>query len=119
MKALYPGHRYELDHLDGSAKTTLQFVQRKPLHAPIEGVTNQEVLRAVIDRVKVLNAEVPWSGNEQIIYHLRMVIALHEMRALLRHIEKHDCPIENASLGPDGHLDIRMTALSPRSASDD
>lgn len=104
MKCKYPGHLYELDHLDGGGKTALQFVQRRPFHEPVEGVTNQEVIRAVIDRVKVLDAEVPWPGNRQILYHLRMVIALHEMRALQRHIEKHAFPIESAALGQDGHI---------------
>jgi hypothetical protein len=109
MKALYPGHRYELDHLDGEGKTILQFVQRPPHHVPEEGVINQEVLRAIIDRVKCLDVEVPWSGNKQIIYHLRMAIALHESRALFRHIEKHDFPIELVKLGGDGHMLLQVT----------
>jgi len=90
VRAIYPGHRYELDHLDGEGKSVLQFVQREPLHAPLEGVTNQEVLRAVIDRVKALDEEVHWPGNAQIIRHLRMAILLHESRAIERHIERHD-----------------------------
>lgn len=103
MKVIQPGHRYGLDHLDGKGTQILQFVQRapRPLH---EGTTNQEVLRAVIDRVKFLNSEVPWDGNTQIIHHLRMAIALHESRALVRHVEKGDLAIELALLGSDGHL---------------
>lgn len=108
MRALYPGHLYSLDHLDGDGKTLLQFVQRPILHEAKEGVTNQEVLRAIIDRVKHLDGEVPWSGNQQIIYHLRMAIALHESRALMRHIEKGELAIEYATLGADGHLKISM-----------
>ncbi len=107
MKTIYPGHLYELDHIDGDGKTRLQFVQRKPFHEPVEGPTNQEVLRAVIDRVKALDAEVPWAGNQQILHHLRMAIALHEARALLRHVEKHHFSIEHSPVGPDGHLIIR------------
>lgn len=111
MRAIYPGHVYELDHLDGDGKSHLHFVQRLPLHTPSEGVTNQEVLRAIIDRVKHLDGEVPWSGNANIIYHLRMAIALHEARAIERHIEKHDFSIEFAALGPDGHL--KLAEVSP------
>jgi hypothetical protein len=111
MKSLYPGHLYSLDHLDGYGKTLLQFVQRPSLHEPKEGVTNQEVLRAIIDRVKHLDSEVPWCGNAQIIYHLRMAIALHESRAIMRHVEKHDFAIEHAALGPDGHIAL---AASPK-----
>jgi hypothetical protein len=109
MTPVYPGHLYILDHLDGSGKTELQFVQRPVLHEPKEGVTNQEVLRAVIDRVKYLNTEVPWFGNSEIIYHLRMAIALHESRAITRRIKKHGFAIESAALGADGHLLLSTT----------
>lgn len=110
MKFIYPGHRYFLSHLDGDGHSELQFVQRAPLHPPREGVTNQEVLRALIHRVQVLDAEVPWAGNAEIIRHLRMAIALHEARAILRHVEKNDFEIEKAKLGADGHLIIEMEA---------
>lgn len=108
MTPIYPGHRYSLSHLDGEGRTELQFVQRAPLHPPCEGVTNQEVLRAVIDRVKVLNAEVPWSGNAEIVKHLRMAILLHEARAIERHIDKHGFQVESVCLGEDGHFDLRL-----------
>ena len=104
MRELYPGHLYELDHLDGKLKTTLQFIQRAPLHKPIEGPTNQEVIRAVIARVKHLDSESPWPGNARILYHLRMAIALHEARAVERHIEKHGLEVEHITLGQDGHF---------------
>ncbi|TIL94661.1 MAG: hypothetical protein E5Y73_11165 [Mesorhizobium sp.] len=107
MRAIYPGHRYELDHLDGNGKSVLQFVQRLPLHVPMEGVTNQEVLRAVIDRVKSLDAEIPWAGNAQIIRHLRMAILLHESRAMERYIEKHEFAVEAVELGEDGHFKLQ------------
>jgi hypothetical protein len=98
MKILYPGHRYALDILDAPEDrqtrllVPLQFVQRKPHHVPMPGTTNQEVCRALIDRVKVLNAEVPWVGNAEILRCLRRVIFLHELRAYLRHREKLGLP---------------------------
>lgn len=106
MKVIEPGHRYELDHLDGNGKTTLQFVSRAPLHEPAEGVINQEVLRALIDRVQLLNSEVPWSGNAEILHHLRMALALHEARAMLRHVEKGHILPETLPVGSDGHFMI-------------
>lgn len=106
MKVLVPGHTYELDHLDGNGKTRLQFVSRAPLHEPAEGVINQEVLRALIDRVQLLDAEVPWSGNIEILKHLRMALALHEVRALLRHVEKGQILPELLSTGADGHFQL-------------
>jgi len=107
-EVIKPGHTYALKQLDGDAYHHLQFVQRSP-HEPKPGTTNQEVCRALIDRVKFLDSEVPWDGNAQIIYHLRMVIALHEARAMFRHIEKHDYEIEYAKLGSDGHFDLGVT----------
>ena len=86
MEVAYPGHRYLLHHTDSKEdsghSTVLQFVMRPPHHHPCEGVTNQEVLRALIDRVKVLDAELPWEGNSKILHHLRMALVLHEARAL-------------------------------------
>lgn len=107
MRSIYPGHKYELDHLDGSGKQVLQFVQRPPHHYGVEGVTNQEVLRAVIDRVRVLDGEIPWSGNARILYHLRMALLLHESRAMERHVEKHGFAVEDVGLGEDGHFKLQ------------
>lgn len=104
MRVLEPGHLYELDHLDGGGKTLLQFVSRAPLHQPVEGVINQEVLRALIDRVQLLHAEVPWAGNDEILHHLRMALALHEARAMLRHVEKGHILPEVLPVGGDGHF---------------
>lgn len=106
MREIYKGHLFELNHLDGEGKSLLQFVQRKPYHEPKEGVTSQEVIRAVIARVKALDEETPWEGNKRILYHLRMVIALHEARAVERHIEKHNLAIEHIVLGDDGHFKL-------------
>lgn len=104
MEVLKTGHTYLLDHLDGESKTTLQFVQRRPHHEPKEGTTSQEVVRALINRVQQLDRELPWEGNKQILHHLRMVIILHEMRALQRKVEKDELWPETLPLGSDGHF---------------
>src|SRR5262245_26997718 len=104
MRALKAGHLYELDHLDGSGHTMLQFVQREPHHEPKEGVINQEVLRALIDRVQVLDSERPWEGNQAILYHLRIALVLHEVRAMMRKVEKDELQPELVSVGDDGHF---------------
>ncbi len=88
MRVLKPGHRYELNCLDGPTYEFLQFVQRRPHHEPRPGTTNQEVCRALIDRIKVLDQEVPWEGNVIILRNLRNIIFLHEVRAYQRHAEK-------------------------------
>lgn len=104
MKVYYPGHRYRLEHLDGNGGTLLNFVQRKPHHDPREGVTNQEVLRVLIDRVLVLDSELPWEGNKKILKHLRLALVLHESRAIERKVEKDEMCPEKIRLDVDGHF---------------
>lgn len=87
MKVLVAGHRYELTHLDDDNVETIQFVDRNHGH-DTPGTNNQEVIRCLIDRVKFLDLEKPWAGNQQIIEHLRMALILHEQRHLERLVEK-------------------------------
>ncbi len=84
MKILYPGHSYLLPNQDGSGEQRIDFVRRKPHHEPVPGILNQQLLRVLIDRVGVLNAEKPWEGNARILMHLRLAIAEHECRALIQ-----------------------------------
>lgn len=103
MKILEPGHIYELEHLDGSDVECLTFVNRG--HGKDhEGTNNQEVLRVLIDRVKFLNNELNWQGNEQILFHLRMALVLHETRHLERLLERGKLNPEEVSVGKDGHF---------------
>jgi hypothetical protein len=106
VEVIDKGHKYLLDHLDGTGKTVLTFVSRAPLHEAYEGVTNQEVLRAVIDRVQVLNEEKPWGGNKDILYCLRRALLLHEIRALEIKLEKGTLFPENIILGNDMHFKL-------------
>lgn len=87
MKTIISGHRYHAEHLDGNDTQEIQFVDRG--HGrDTQGTTNQELLRILINRVKFLETEVHWRGNEDILYHLRMALVLHESRALERKVEK-------------------------------
>lgn len=90
MKVLDPGHRYELDHLDSEHGFTcerLQFVKRIGEKFPgnqeprYEGTTTQEVIRALIDRTKYVNAQRPSVHNLQAIRDLRSALVEFEMRA--------------------------------------
>lgn len=110
MRTIVEGHRYLLSHLDGNEVTTLQFVQRNrhnPSLPNIEGVTSQEVCRALIDRMKFLDKQAPSPVNKDIIHHLRMVIALHEARALIRKVEKGELFPEDFVLDYDGHIKVK------------
>lgn len=88
MRIVDPGYTYELDSLDGDFKQFIRFVKRFRGDFNHAGTINQDVLRVLIDRVEFLQEEKPWPLNEQIIYHLRMALVLHEARALIRKAEK-------------------------------
>jgi len=114
MKIIEPGHIYELDWLGepnvlqkklymglGAAKR-LYFVNRED--KPHPGTQTQEVLRALIDRTMHCDNCLRWPGNDGIIYHLRMALVLHEIRALGRKMEKHSIWPELVKTGMDGHF---------------
>ena len=107
MRCLDDGHTFELDNLDGSdiSKQTLVFVKRFRGAENHPGTWNQEVLRALIHRVIMLDQEMPWAGNDEILFHLRRALVLHENRALLRKLEKGELRPELIEVDPrDGHF---------------
>lgn len=103
MHCYREGHNYTLDHLDGDSFEHLTFVNRT-IGEP--GTNNQEVIRALIDRVKYLEDEVHWEGNEKILYHLRMALVLHEARHLERLVELGKIEPEHIEVDQDGHYKI-------------
>lgn len=112
MKSLLSGHIYELDDLKSDSKTKFQFYMDPDIHdgKELKGPSSQEVIRMLIQRVQHLDAEQSWSGNQQIIQHLRSCIALFESRALLRKIEKNELDIETIQLDQDGHIKLFQMA---------
>jgi hypothetical protein len=111
MEVKVQGHRYELKNIKYNGTTTLQFYKDVNINggAIVVGPSCQEVLRAVIDRVKFLDGQVPWEGNKEIIKHLRLAIALFEGRALIRKVEKGELEIESLPTALDGHLIFQET----------
>lgn len=105
MRVLVPGHLYALKNLKGAGDTYLPFYMDPALHAGDRqvGTNCQEVIRALIDRVQVLDEEKPWAGNQAIVTNLRLALAGFEARALLRKAEK-GVPLETFEVAPDGHL---------------
>lgn len=108
MKILDPGHVYELEWLDGDPKSfqerdsdqqpleefgaqnQLIFVKREGDNYPGNvgshpGTNLQEVLRALIDRVKYLHNQVPDIRNPLVLDHLRLTMFFLEARAAERH----------------------------------
>lgn len=100
------GHRYTIFNLDGDGQQTIQFVQRAPLHEPVEGILIQDLLRICIHRLQVLDHEKPWSGNKDTIQDLRVCLARQEARALIEGVKKQKIGhFELLETDPrDGHL---------------
>lgn len=93
MKVIDPGHLYELYQLDQpddgheDDPQILMFVKRVgpeypgnegPAH---HGVTTQEVLRALIDRMIYVENQKPYDLNEDVIRQLRACLYYLEWRA--------------------------------------
>ena len=112
MKVKVPGHVYELAYLDGhpGEHGTLSFVNREG-DLPIPGTQSQEVIRALIDRTHHCHHCLPHRVNEQIVYHLRMALVLHEARALERKVEKGLFMPERTLIGHDGHFALGTQLL--------
>ncbi len=90
MRVIDPGHTYELDNLDGPGKTILSFVKREGEGFPgnvghHEGTNMQEVIRALINRVKYLQDQIPSHANVTVLFHLRQCLWELELRAAQRH----------------------------------
>lgn len=111
MKIIEQGHIYELEQFDenkldqSSRLIVLKFVNREK-GTEHSGTQTQEVIRALIDRTQYCDRCLRWEGNDQIIYHLRMALVLHEARALLRKTEKGIIQPEHIKISNDGHFQI-------------
>lgn len=105
MKIIEPGHIYELNSIDGECAIVLTFVNRED--NPHPGTQTQEVIRALINRTQHCDRCLRWEGNDKIIYHLRMALALHESRAIERKAEKGLIDPELVVLDLDGHFKLQ------------
>jgi len=90
VKVIDPGHDYLLGTLDGSTEVRLTFVKREGPGYPgnvghHSGTTMQECLRALIDRAKYVNEQIPCPETESAIDLMRATILLFEIRAARRH----------------------------------
>lgn len=90
MKCIDPGHVYELDSYDGGEPVRLPFVKREGEGYPFNvghhpGTNCQEVLRALIDRVKYLQRQIPCEENDRVLINLRSTLWEFENRGARRH----------------------------------
>jgi hypothetical protein len=117
MKVVEVGHIYELDNIDAKNpedKTQrLVFVNRED--KPHPGTQVQEVLRALIDRTRHCDNCLPHRVNDEIIYHFRKALALHEARAIERQVDKGEIEPEKIMCTPKGHF---VLPISPESSKE-
>lgn len=94
MQIVEPGHIYDLAWYDGDAQrpfeSLLIFMKREGAGYPGNvghhpGTNIQDVLRALLDRVKYLDAQIPDVRNTSVVMLLRTAIGLLEERAAERH----------------------------------
>lgn len=112
MKVLDPGHLYELNLLDadvrGSTGTAeFRFVKRVGDSNPepaYEGVTTQEVLRALVDRTKYVDGQRPSVANKLVLSNLRQALRWLEVRAA----EERDDDISAGAI-----IDMQEPELEP------
>lgn len=104
MKVVDPGHVYLLDALDGDAVQTLVFVKREGAKYPgnvghHSGTTLQEVIRALIERCRYVNNQIPCPETEAVASLLVTALFLLESRAARRHGRAFDVPLETIVAG--------------------
>ncbi len=99
-----PGHLYKLKCNKSDEYVPLKFFKDGCINEDgYAGTTNQEVLRALIDRIKYLDNQLPHPNNKEIIKCLRKAIILHEQRHLDRLLDKN-AEIENLETFDDSHI---------------
>jgi hypothetical protein len=84
MKVIDPGHTYELTNaVDHTKNTTLRFLKKEPkannpdeLKLIHDGITTEEVLGAVSDRVNHLHSMLPDEYTRTAIFHVGQAIAV-------------------------------------------
>lgn len=88
MEVLDAGHKYSLQNYDSGKSQVLTFLKRSdpPERYPgnissYPGTNCQEVLRALIDRVRYLNAQFPCPETETVENLLQASLYLFEARA--------------------------------------
>ena len=88
MKAIEQGHQYQLDNMEGGFQTLL-FIQKEvtpnstegiPMQTIMNGTTNEEVLKVLIDRMYFLQGKMASRENAIVITNLEESLMWLEKR---------------------------------------
>lgn len=103
MKVTDQGHTYELENVEGGTQT-LQFIRKErgpagaeadTLKTVINGVTTEEVITVLIDRLEFLHSRLPDDQTQAAITSLKAALDLLEARTKdrqARNVEGTDTP---------------------------
>lgn len=88
VEVLIPGHRYKLDLFeDKSQSTEIQFIQKECVNQETgelktinDGVTNEQLLEVLIDRMNSLQARFPCRENAIATTHIETALLWLEKR---------------------------------------
>lgn len=90
MKTLTIGHKYELENFEAKDKPgqVIQFIEKRQegdaregvFTTTIDGTTNEEVLRVLIDRIQELNNRFPCRENSIALTHIETALLWLEHR---------------------------------------
>lgn len=115
MQILVPGHVFGLQVYDEKgeheAPLYLRFINKEKTGGEWGdlGTRTQEVIRALISRTEHCHKCQPHELNSRIVYHLRMALIMHEMRALQQKMLKGSMKPEDVVTGADGHFLLEIT----------
>jgi len=95
MKAITPGHKYELGNFEAkdAPGQTLQFIEKEPacnptvpgeLRTVFDGTTNEEVIKMLIDWMEFLYAKFPSEETACSISHLKQALYAQQSRTYSR-----------------------------------
>lgn len=107
MRCLDAGHSYLVSGYDGGEPQKIEFMKREGEMYPGNvgshpGTNCQELLRVLIDRVKYLDGQIPYSGDAKIVIRLQECLYIFEERAA----ERHHCEgMFQVGMGVIGTLD--------------
>ena len=112
MESIDVGHKYKLKTIQGN-DVVLQFYKDEKHNGGCgcDGVISQEVLRALLDRQKFLDAQKECKQNKKIIKYLRKALIQFEIRHLERLVEK-DLPIEIITVVENAHFVPKAKTLA-------
>ncbi len=91
MKVITPGHRYELENFENKEAPgqQIQFIQKA--HLPdqsmvteVDGTTNEELLKVLIDRLTAMGAKFPYRENSIAITYIETALLWLEKRTANR-----------------------------------